>query len=91
MTWGATITTSASRTAQPRRGHGQAIGHDRPRRPAPASPRVGHMARAIGTGTCPALIDQAVIMAHHLSRHQAAFYANSECERLPAHLREGGQ
>lgn len=84
MTWGATITTLRSRTAQPRRGHGQHVGQaatrcSTPRRAATA---------AVGSRSSTALIDPEVARATFLARNQPAFYATCECERLPAHLRE---
>lgn len=92
MTWGATITVLRSSTAEPRPGHRQHIGPDKPRAIHTATRAPGHMARQIGGGTTVATIDPAVVHAvylHKIKPLQPAFYAACECDRLPAHLREG--
>jgi hypothetical protein len=94
MTWGATITTTRSETAAPKPGHGQRIGMDTCHRRSPNGKPPGHLARAAvsamaASGTVAAIINPDVARAVHLHRHRAAFYATSECERPPNHLRGG--
>lgn len=87
MTWGATITSHGTVTADPPPGHRRRVGADSVRLVHAVPPP--HRA-VIGDGIRREARDPTVAHAVHLLRHQPAFYAACECERLPDHLREQG-